>query len=58
MYLTLVGGGVFGNQREWILSAIRRALNIVSDRDLEVWLVSYNHVPDDLLMLAESYESN
>ncbi|TXH30069.1 MAG: hypothetical protein E6Q94_10345 [Burkholderiaceae bacterium] len=58
VYLTLVGGGVFGNQREWILSAIRRALDIVRDRDLEVWLVSYNHVPDDLLMLAESYESN
>ena len=55
VYLTLVGGGVFGNRREWILSAIRRALDIVRDRELEVWLVSHNHVPDDLLMLAESY---
>lgn len=55
VYLTLVGGGVFGNRREWILGAIRRALDLVRGQALEVWLVSYSRVPDDLLMLAEDY---
>ena len=55
VYLTLVGGGVFGNRREWILGAIRRALDLVRGQALEVWLVSYGRVPDDLLMLAEDY---
>ena len=55
VYLTLVGGGVFGNRREWILGAIRRALDLVRGQALEVWLVSYGSVPDDLLMLADEY---
>jgi hypothetical protein len=28
VYLTLLGGGAFGRQREWILRAIRRALGL------------------------------
>lgn len=58
VYLTLVGGGVFGNRREWILSAIRRALNLMRGQGLEVWLVSYGSVPNDLLMLAAEYQQN
>ena len=56
VYLTLVGGGVFGNRRDWILGAIRRALDLVRGQALEVWLVSYGSVPDDLLMLADEYD--
>ena len=29
VYLTLFGGGAFGNQESWIVGSIKRALNIV-----------------------------
>ncbi len=56
VYLTLLGGGAFGNQREWILNAIRRALDSVRGQALDVCLVSYGHVPADLQTLAAEYE--
>ncbi len=56
VYLTLLGGGVFGNEREWILDAIRRALDCVRGQALDVWLVSYGSVPDDLRALATDDE--
>lgn len=56
VYLTLLGGGAFGNQREWILDAIRRALQSVRGQALDVCLVSYGHVPADLQALAADFE--
>ena len=50
--LTLVGGGAFGNERDWILRAIRRALGVVRGHDVEVRIVSYGHIPEDLHALA------
>lgn len=44
VFLTLVGGGVFGNKLEWIWSAIDRAFHIISDEygvALEVYFVHY-----------------
>jgi hypothetical protein len=41
LFLTLLGGGAFGNPQEWILEAIRRCLEKFSHRALEVILVSY-----------------
>jgi len=41
VYLTLVGGGVFGNDLGWILSAIERALRLYREWGLEVGIVSY-----------------
>lgn len=41
VYLTLVGGGVFGNDLEWILSAIAQSIAKFSHQALEVYLVSY-----------------
>jgi len=41
LYLTLVGGGVFGNRLEWILAAIDRSLKIFASTQLDVSLVSY-----------------
>lgn len=40
-YLTLLGGGVFGNQPEWILGALRRALQIFAASNLDISIVSY-----------------
>ena len=41
VFLTLLGGGAFGNPQEWILDAIRRALDLYRDAGLEVIFVSY-----------------
>ena len=41
LYLTLVGGGVFGNKLEWILSAIDRSLRLFAASELDVKIVSY-----------------
>ena len=41
LYLTLLGGGVFGNDEDWILTAIRRALELFARGPLDVAIVSY-----------------
>jgi hypothetical protein len=56
VYLTLLGGGAFGNEREWILKAIRRALDCVRGQALDVCLVSYGSVLADLRALVADYE--
>ena len=50
--LTLVGGGAFGNERDWILRAIKRALRVIRGHDIDVRVVSYGHIPADLHALA------
>lgn len=41
VFLTLLGGGAFGNESDWILAAIERSLNLFSQISLEVAIVSY-----------------
>lgn len=41
VFLTLLGGGAFGNDPEWITSAIERALRLHERHDLEVAIVSH-----------------
>ena len=41
LYLTLVGGGVFGNELQWITSAIDRAFRLYAHSGLDVRIVSY-----------------
>jgi hypothetical protein len=55
LFLTLLGGGVFRNDRQWILAAIRRALALVANLDLDVRLVSHGPPSADLLALAASF---
>lgn len=43
VFLTLLGGGVFGNRDSWILSAIERAFHKHSQHGLDVRIVSYAH---------------
>lgn len=42
VYLTLLGGGVFGNHDEWIVGAIERAFCKHAQRGLDVRIVSYS----------------
>lgn len=41
VYLTLLGGGAFGNSMDWIISAISTAINSYKDSGLCLRLVSY-----------------
>ena len=41
VYLTLLGGGVFGNKIEWILKSIEKALVNFNKTSLDVMIVSY-----------------
>jgi hypothetical protein len=41
VFLTLLGGGVFGNPTEWIVDAIDRACRLHADTALDVRIVSF-----------------
>ena len=41
VFLTLIGGGAFGNETNWIISAIRRALSHYKNVNLDIKIVSY-----------------
>jgi hypothetical protein len=41
VFLTLLGGGAFGNRVEWIVGAIRRALGLYGGVNLDAAIVSY-----------------
>ena len=43
VFLTMVGGGVFGNHSNWIIHAIKRALNRYRYVGLDVAIVSYGY---------------
>jgi len=53
VFLTLVGGGVFGNSRDWIIPAIVRAMNLVSDQRLQVHLVHHEVLDEALVQRFE-----
>ena len=54
VYLTLVGGGVFGNDLEWICSAIERAVLKYADYELDVKIVNYGAISGTILRLIDS----
>jgi len=54
VYLTLVGGGVFGNKLEWICSAIERACLKYADYDLDVKIVNYSSISEEVLDLVSN----
>jgi hypothetical protein len=41
LFLTLLGGGAFGNEAAWIVDGIQRALTLYKDVELDVAIVSY-----------------
>lgn len=53
VYLTLLGGGAFGNDWLWISGALRRAVFSVQGAGLDVRIVSYSTPSQDLLELAK-----
>ncbi len=54
VFLTLLGGGAFGNRNEWIFDAIRWAFSRMVDFGLDVKIVSYAAPSEELTMFSES----
>lgn len=42
VFLTLLGGGAFGNKIQWIIMSIQRALNFCKNWDIDAFIVSYS----------------
>ena len=57
VYLTLLGGGAFGNMTVWITDAIRRALDLYRNVDLDVAIVSYGSSRDFVRQLANEFSA-
>ncbi len=55
VFLTRLGGGAFGNDDNWIHSAMRRALRKVEGVALDVRLVSYRAASPELAALAAEF---
>jgi hypothetical protein len=55
LFLTLLGGGAFGNETAWIMKAIHRALNLYRHIDLDVAIVSYGSSNRDIQRLIKRY---
>jgi hypothetical protein len=54
--LTLLGGGAFGNEENWIYDAMRQALGMFSGFNINVKLVSYRTPSRQLLQLAGDFD--
>lgn len=57
VYLTLLGGGAFGNEITWIIDAIRRSLNFYKHIDLDVVIVSYGRSNSHIQELLRQFST-
>jgi hypothetical protein len=55
VYLTTIGGGVFGNPHPWIFSAIQRVCDRFRDIQLRVVMVSYGRSSDYVRDLIKNF---
>lgn len=54
LYLTLVGGGVFGNKLDWILASIGRSVKLFAWANLDVYIVSYGSSKPEIASFVEN----
>ncbi|HBB94900.1 MAG TPA: hypothetical protein DC054_05875 [Blastocatellia bacterium] len=52
LFLTLVGGGAFGNETDWIIGGIQRALKLYREAELDVAIVSYGSSKESVQQLV------
>ena len=55
MLLTVLGGGAFGNEEQWIIGAMRRALTGAASYDLDVRIVCPGPPTAAILQLAGEF---
>ena len=58
LYLTLVGGGVFGNNLDWIISSINRSLGLFANSGLDVKIVSYGSSKPAVAELVQQHAAD
>lgn len=56
VYLTLVGGGAFGNSMSWILESQDSAIRKYENTPLDVKIVSYGHSNEQVKRFTDSYK--
>jgi len=56
VFLTLLGGGAFGNAARWIIEGIQRALNLYRHFALDVAIVSFGSSKRCVQQLVDRYE--
>lgn len=57
VFLTFVGGGVFGNDISWITDAINRAHKVVSSQvhvNLNIYICHYRHLNPEIISLIDN----
>jgi hypothetical protein len=57
LFLTLLGGGAFGNETQWIISSIQRALDLYKHVELDVSIVSYYSSNQYVQKLVKQYQN-
>jgi hypothetical protein len=55
LFLTLVGGGAFGNKKEWIIDAIRNSINKFINTPLDIMIVSYGRSKWEVVELLNGF---
>ena len=55
VFLTLIGGGAFYNDIDWIISAMKRSIGLFSDSGLDIAVVSYGRSNPVVRELVESF---
>ena len=58
VYLTLVGGGAFGNEEYWILEAIQKAIRKFKNIPLDIKIVSYGSSNPNLIQCIEEIKNS
>jgi hypothetical protein len=56
VFLTLLGGGAFGNEDNWIYSALKQSFKLIRGFDLDVRLVSYERPSEQMISLAKDFK--
>jgi len=56
VFLTLIGGGAFGNKIEWIFNAIKKSIKKFSNTPLEIYIVSHGRSNPAIQQFIDSIE--
>ncbi len=54
VFLTLLGGGAFGNDRRWIMNSLQRACQLFENTGLNVRIVSYGRSDAEVSAFVKS----
>lgn len=55
VYLTLIGGGAFGNEENWILDSMKKALKKFAHTPLDIRIVSYQKSNPEIVKMIKEF---